>query len=122
MERSPIQVESEMLRKVYTQVGFACHAVKGVFELFLMDIDRHVCAAEIFKAASVVEMEMSHDDRRHVGNFMASLCNLRLEFLVRVVVGLGENVVQRSPPILRIVFTSPCLKQYQPFSWMFDES
>lgn len=110
-----------MLRKVYSEVGFACNTVEGVLKFFLMNVDRHVRAAEIVEAASVIEMKVPHDYSLDIGDFMASLRNLRLKLLFRVVIGLGEDVVQRGSPALRVVFAASCLKQNQALGWMLNE-
>lgn len=73
-----------MLRKIGTRVplvGFS-----------LVDIYRHIRAAEVIKTPC-----MAHYHCFDIGHFVNRLLDLSLELVIRLVVHLGEDVIQWSP-------------------------
>ena len=65
-----------------------------MLQLRFVHVDGHLGAHEVLQPSSMVEMKVPHDNRLHVLYVVASLCNLRLEFLVFGVIDTSKDIVQ----------------------------
>lgn len=61
VECLPIEIEAQVLGKVYAEVSLCGDGVVCVLKLLLMDINRHIGAFEVFKASSMIEVQVAHN-------------------------------------------------------------
>jgi hypothetical protein len=93
-----------------------------MFELELMDPNRHIRPTEILKATSVIKMQMAHDHSLDVLNGMPCFGDGLVELLVLFVVDACEEIVEWWTPDLWIIWSGARLKQDQPLCRMLDKS
>jgi hypothetical protein len=98
VETLPVQIKSEILWQVNTDVTLRSDGVIGVLKFLFVHVNWHISSLEVLQSAGMVEVEMAHDNCLDVFDVMAGLLDLSGEFVVRDVINASEDVVQRSAP------------------------
>lgn len=93
MEWLPIQIERNVLWQIYSNVRLRSNGIEGMLELCLMDIDRDICASEVFQSTSMVQVEMAHYDSLDVFDIMAGLLDLVLNLMVLGIFNSCKDIV-----------------------------
>lgn len=76
----------------------------------------------MLQASSMVEVQMTHYDHLDVFDVVPSKLYLFLKLLLRSILDLGKDVVQRRAPDSWIIFSCPRFVQDKAFDGMFDQS
>ena len=121
-ERLPIDFEVEVVGKIDAEIGLGGHAIEGVLQLRLMNINRNIRAAEVLQASSVIEMQMPHYDRLDVFDVVACFGYGSGELMVFCVVHAGEDVVEWSTPDCRVVFAGASFEKDEAFGRVVDQN
>lgn len=93
-----------------------------MLQLQFVDVHGNIGIPEMLEAAGVVEVEMAHDDGFDILDVVACLLYLDFKLLVRGVVDLAEDVVDRSTPNFRIVLAAASLEKDEALRWMLDQN
>ena len=96
---------------VVTNVGFRRHAIESVLQLELMGVDWDVSTTKVIESTSMIQVQMSHDDRLDVFDVIASLANSCVELVIFYIILTCEDVVQLWTPHIWIVFPSAGFEQ-----------
>jgi len=84
LPRLPIVRKVQVMWQVDSSVIACRHAKEGILELELVDHDGDVEVLEQREAASMVHMQVSHDDHLKVFEFEAAFVNLFLQILIGI--------------------------------------
>ena len=118
----PVDLEVEVVRQIDAKIRLGSHAIEGVLQLCLMNVNRNIRATEVFQTSSVIEMQMSHYDRLDIFDVVACFFYGSGELMVFCIIYAGKDIVEWSTPDCRVFFAGPSFEEDEAFNRVVDQN